>query len=254
MSEKFNLKWNDFQTNVSKSFGLFRNEEYLHDVTLVSDDFKQMKAHKLVLSACSEYFKRIFQETSSSYQTLLCLDGVNSSNLSKVLDYVYDGEVKILQEDLDTFLCVAQKLQLQGLIHNDDENHQNEANVATDNIEETFSKEEKIIVGQANTRTKAKDTFKHVPKTDMGTLALNDNSLPDTYIGENMIINQDETVSCKICNRSFRGKDRKSYLKNHLETHVEGLSYTCPLCDKTFRSKNSLSVHRSVYHKSNQKF
>ena len=50
MSEKFCLKWNDFHSNVSKSFGLFRNEEYLHDVTLVSDDHHQVSAHKLVLS------------------------------------------------------------------------------------------------------------------------------------------------------------------------------------------------------------
>ena len=53
MSDKFNLKWNDFHTNVSKSFGLFRNESYLHDVTLVSEGFKHIPAHKLVLSACS---------------------------------------------------------------------------------------------------------------------------------------------------------------------------------------------------------
>ena len=57
MSEGFNLKWKDFHSNVSKSFGLLREEDYLQDVTLVSDDNKQMSAHKLVLSACSEYFK-----------------------------------------------------------------------------------------------------------------------------------------------------------------------------------------------------
>ena len=61
MPEKFDLKWNDFHSNVSKSFGLLRNEDYLHDVTLVSDDYKQVTAHKLVLSACSEYFKNIFK-------------------------------------------------------------------------------------------------------------------------------------------------------------------------------------------------
>ena len=49
MSEKFCLKWNDFTSNASKSFGNFRNEEYLHDVTLVSDDQYQISAHKLVL-------------------------------------------------------------------------------------------------------------------------------------------------------------------------------------------------------------
>ena len=55
MDEKFSLKWNDFYSNVSKSFSVFRNEEYLHDVILVSDDHNnKVAAHKLVLSACSE--------------------------------------------------------------------------------------------------------------------------------------------------------------------------------------------------------
>ena len=98
MAEKFNLKWNDFHANASKAFGNLRNESYLQDVTLLSEDFKHIPAHKLVLSACSEYFKRLFQETKQS-QPLICLDGVNSTDLQNVLDYVYDGEVKILQED-----------------------------------------------------------------------------------------------------------------------------------------------------------
>ena len=67
MSEKFCLKWNDFDTNVCKSFGKLRNEEYLQDVTLVGDDHNQISAHKLVLSACSEYTsKRSSEETNKS--------------------------------------------------------------------------------------------------------------------------------------------------------------------------------------------
>ena len=120
MAEKFALKWNDFQTNVSKSFSLFRNESYLHDVTLVSDDFQHIPAHKLVLSASSEYFKRLFQETKQS-QPLLCLDGISSFDLENVLDYVYDGEVKIQQDYLDRFLAVAQKMKLEGLMANENE-------------------------------------------------------------------------------------------------------------------------------------
>ena len=95
----FNLKWDDFQSNISKSFKLFRNDSYLHDVTLVSDDFKHISAHKLVLSSTSEYFRNILKQTTQS-QPLICLDGVNFEDLKNVLDYVYDGEVKINQEDL----------------------------------------------------------------------------------------------------------------------------------------------------------
>ena len=59
MEEKFILKWDHFHSNASKSFSVLRNADYLHDVTLVSDDHNQIWAHKLVLSACSEYFKDI---------------------------------------------------------------------------------------------------------------------------------------------------------------------------------------------------
>ena len=98
MSEKFFLKWNDFTSNVSKSFGLFRNAEYLHDVTLVSDDHKQVSAHKLVLSACSEYFRNIFQHNNKpNAHPLLCLDGISSTDLENIVEYIYNGKIQIYQ-------------------------------------------------------------------------------------------------------------------------------------------------------------
>merc|ERR1712133_329831 len=115
MAEKFNLKWNDFHSNVSKSFILFRNEEYLHDVTLASDDQNKVSAHKLVLSACSEYFRNIFKNNQHA-PPLLCLDGVSTNDLKNIMDYIYNGEVQIFQDNLDRFLAVAQRLKLEGLI------------------------------------------------------------------------------------------------------------------------------------------
>ena len=48
--EKFSLKWNDFQTTVTNSFKLLKQEKEFFDVTLVSDDQKQIQSHKVVLS------------------------------------------------------------------------------------------------------------------------------------------------------------------------------------------------------------
>ena len=56
--EKFSLKWNDFEPNVTRSFKKLRHEEDFSDVTLVGDDFKPISAHKVVLSSCSAYFKK----------------------------------------------------------------------------------------------------------------------------------------------------------------------------------------------------
>ena len=115
MSERFNLKWNDFQSNVSSSFSQLRSEEEFFDVSLVSDDQKMMSAHKLVLSASSPYFKNILTTNKHSHP-LLCLDGVSSAELQCVLDYIYQGEVQIYQEHLNSFLELAQRLKIEGLI------------------------------------------------------------------------------------------------------------------------------------------
>ena len=60
MQKEVKLKWNEFRSSVSKSFEVFRHEDYLQDVTLVTDDHCKVSAHKLVLSAASEYFKSLF--------------------------------------------------------------------------------------------------------------------------------------------------------------------------------------------------
>ena len=115
MSEKFCLKWNDFKTTVSNSFSILRQEKDFFDVTLVSDDETQISAHKLVLSACSDFFKSILRNNSHSHP-LLYLSGIHSTNLSLILDYIYQGEAQIYQEHLDSFLDVARKLKIEGLI------------------------------------------------------------------------------------------------------------------------------------------
>ena len=121
MAEKFCLKWNDFQTNINNSFRKLRCADDFYDVTLVSDDQKQVSAHKVVLSTSSEYFKNILKSNKHSHP-LLCLNGVNSKDLNNILDYMYNGEIQVYQENLDPFLQIAQRFQLEGLIQNEEMN------------------------------------------------------------------------------------------------------------------------------------
>ena len=113
--EKFSLKWNDFDSNASKTFRNLRKEEHFFDVTLISDDESKLSAHRVVLSSCSSFFKSILRITSNS-NPVIYLSGVNSQNLGFMLDYMYQGEVQIFQEQLEDFLSVAQKLKIDGLI------------------------------------------------------------------------------------------------------------------------------------------
>ena len=108
MSERFNLTWNDYQSNWSKALAELRNDNNFSDITLISDDKVKFSAHKILLSSCSKMLKFILDDTKQA--NLLFLGGVSSTNLGFILDYIYHGEVKIFQEHLDGFLASAQKL------------------------------------------------------------------------------------------------------------------------------------------------
>ena len=122
MSEIFNLSWNDFQTNVLRSFSNLRKDTALCDVTLVTEDQKLVRAHRIALSTCSEFFKNIFQNSlSNSSHLMLYLSDLSSQDLNTILDYIYLGEARIYQDGLENFLNLAQKLKLEGLQQSEDD-------------------------------------------------------------------------------------------------------------------------------------
>ena len=115
-NEKFCLKWNDFEHNVSSSFNDIREEKDFFDVTLVCDN-NQIEAHKVIIGACSPFFRTILRRNPHQHP-LLYLKGVLYDDLVSVLNFMYRGEVNIAQEDLNNFLAVAEDLRVKGLTQN----------------------------------------------------------------------------------------------------------------------------------------
>ena len=253
MGDKFHLKWNDFQSTVSNSFKVFREQKDFFDVTLVSDDEVQMASHKLILSACSSFFQSILKNNPHP-NPLIYLHGIDSLNLGYILDYIYNGEVQLHQEHLDPFMDKAQVLKISGLITSDKEEEtvpfpyvehepfEAKNYASTDNSFDV----EKIEVGDFGiTTTKSRYTrsselIKSVAVTADGR------DLSETI--NEMFDKENEFYVCKSCGKTAK---RREHIIKHIEIHIEGLSYDCPLCDKTFRSRNSLQFHKSKYHYSN---
>ena len=117
--DKYSLSWNEFTDSVSRNYRNVRNQEAFSDVTIVGNDQKPIFAHKLVLSGGSEYFENLLMLTKHS-QMLVCLDGINSEELSNILDYIYFGEVHVFEDELQTFLQLAKRFKLHGLLKEDD--------------------------------------------------------------------------------------------------------------------------------------
>ena len=111
--EKFCLKWNDFERNISLAFKDLRDDRDFFDVTLACEN-SQIQAHKVILSACSPFFRGVLKQNPHQHP-LLYLKDVRYKDLESVLNFMYHGEVNVAQDQLNSFLLVAEDLQVKGL-------------------------------------------------------------------------------------------------------------------------------------------
>ena len=246
-TEKLCLKWNDFQNIVQTSFGELRYDSDFTDVTLACED-ESIKAHKVILSACSPFFKRLLK-THAHPKPLIYMRGVKSIDLVAIVDFIYQGEVNIFQEQLDSFLSLAEEFELKGL------NRSSEEETATEyphkyNIDHFNRVSDAVKKGNTNERTKMKyegtdNSLKGAlmpvqPKEKRpGSVILD----PDTMATiESMLEKRVDGYSCTNCDYFSK---QKTHMKEHAEKHIEGLEYPCNDCKKVYRSSHSFRNHKS---------
>jgi len=119
-TEKFCLRWNDFESNISVAFRELREDKDFFDITLACED-EQLSAHKVILSACSPLFRNLLRRNPHQHP-LLYLKSVRYTDLQAVLNFMYNGEVNVAQEELNSFLAVAEELQVKGLTQSHSQN------------------------------------------------------------------------------------------------------------------------------------
>jgi len=139
-SDKFCLKWNDFESSISSAFRDLRVEKDFLDVTLCCDN-EQIQAHKVILSACSPFFRDILRRNPHQHP-LLYLKGVRFSDLQSVLNFMYHGEVNVSQDELNSFLAVAEDLKVKGLTQSDSEY----ANRESHSVPKTFKAGKRDVI------------------------------------------------------------------------------------------------------------
>ncbi|CAB3235771.1 unnamed protein product [Arctia plantaginis] len=113
MDQQFSLSWNNFHGNLTKGFaGLLGNGEFV-DVTIAVDGHL-LQAHKVILSICSPYFKKMFQLNPCQHPIVVLRD-VTHKSMRDLLQFMYHGEVSVKREDLTSFIGTAEALQIKGL-------------------------------------------------------------------------------------------------------------------------------------------
>ncbi|XP_058130365.1 modifier of mdg4-like isoform X12 [Anopheles ziemanni] len=117
--EQFSLCWNNFNTNLSAGFheSLLRGD--LVDVTLAAEG-QLVKAHRLILSVCSPYFRKMLTQVPATQHAFIFLKDVSHSALKDLIQFMYCGEVNVKQDALPAFISTAEALQIKGLTETGD--------------------------------------------------------------------------------------------------------------------------------------
>ncbi|XP_059614897.1 longitudinals lacking protein, isoforms F/I/K/T-like isoform X3 [Phlebotomus argentipes] len=111
--QQFCLRWNNHQSTLISVFDTLLENGTLVDCTLAAEG-KFLKAHKVVLSACSPYFAALLSQQYDKHPIFILKD-VKFQELRAMMDYMYRGEVNISQDQLAALLKAAESLQIKGL-------------------------------------------------------------------------------------------------------------------------------------------
>ncbi|XP_066967537.1 zinc finger protein chinmo-like isoform X9 [Macrobrachium rosenbergii] len=117
--QHYSLRWNDYTVKIVTAFQSLRDEEDFVDVTVACDGHSY-SAHKMVLSACSPYFRALLRANPCQHPIVILKD-VGHVELERLLEFMYNGEVSIAQDQLAAFLRTAENLKIRGLAGSSDD-------------------------------------------------------------------------------------------------------------------------------------
>ena len=256
MSEKLSVQWNDFKDNAIGSLRNLKDDKDFLDVTLASEDGKQVEAHKVILAISSPFFQNLLRRNKHPHP-LIYMRGVKSDDLLAIVDFLYFGKANVNQENLDSFLAIAEELQLKGLMGSSNE-------AIETNTNPPFQKKENRTQNHGSNLSKPppllrNDSNEDILKFDGGNrsvalasyLSGNVQELDEkclSMMAKTIKKDKDGNLlySCVTC-----GKEAiNSALKKHIEAnHLEGISIPCNLCETTLRTRDALRIHMSRKHK-----
>ena len=257
-----------YQTRDTNLKLLWENEEFL-DVTLVCDD-DQVKAHKVILSAASPFFRQIFTQNPHNHP-LLYLRGTSRKIIQSLLNYIYSGETSVKQDELATFMSLAESLKVHGLAGEFSEKVEEDRKEPIQNeirYSDVIEKEEKIF--ESRTNTSFENPITSSKTSDQTFNEIDDIAQENEYVDKysedhNQIMNTDEEEydkrmaelmmknengkfewMCKKC--PYRSKN-KAHVQEHVQKHILGFAIKCKYCEKTFKMKMYIRQHVRMCHK-----
>ena len=234
--EKLYLTWHTYTDHLKGMLHDMMSSNELTDVTLVSEDKKRFKAHKVILSASSSVFKSIISDNIVS-SPIIYLKGIQAHEIESILQFIYLGEAKFYQERMNEFFNVAKSLEIKEISKNieiaekeQNENYEEQENnidIPEFEPKESYGKQEKKLLERKPMSTKIREVISNLPRQ--------------------FEKNNDSKYFCYQCNFKALSKS-SSHLQTHIRSVHEGVKYPCDQCNHKASTSTNLHRHMKSVH------
>ena len=265
--EKYNLNWHNYSEHLKEMLHNMMKSDELTDVTLVCDDKMQLKAHKVVLSACSPVFKNIIKDVPAK-KSIIYLRGIQHQEMESILEFMYLGVATLYQARMRDFFDVAKNLEIKDVefdnelpINIKQEIHESIDDSAPKGIDglkneekEYFNDSSKEILEQKVEENCIRDPL--VVKENLTCLELQKshkkyqcNYCQSRFITSNSLAKHIKTMHVKfICSQCSNQFTTQQSLTKHIQTIHEGVKYACSKCNLEFSQQSNLKQHIKSIH------
>ena len=265
VEEESYIKVQSYRDNLRDLLHELMISKELTDITLVSDDKVQFKAHKIVLCAYSNVFKGIIVNLPKE-SSVIYLQGIHHQELEAILEFMYFGEATFQHNRKSEFINVSKNLELKDI------NEDIEYDILFDyKMEPDLKNEIDKNVGEVNQdplqikyfqmsgrkengcdklkfKTTKHKSLNHPKKSKQLKYLCNQcdfKAVRKDHLIRHMERHEGKRYPCDKCEYQAT---QQGTLKAHIESKHFGVKYKCNQCEKEFTLKNNLQKHVKELH------
>ena len=242
--EKYSIQWHNYSDHLKSMMKELMMNEDFSDVTLVTEDKKQIRANISILCACSPVFKDILKKEKHS-SSILYLRGVQFPEMESIMQFIYLGEASLNEERMEEFLSVARLLEIKELCNAEIETNYELKEEPKQNDPITLMEEQKIA--SHNLKIPAQKEQREVGENNKYVCK----QCPKTYSSRGALHSHKKSAHEGVmypCDKCDYQATQKCDLTRHIKSKHEGVKYACDQCDYQTGYQVGLDLHIQSKH------